>query len=528
MHEEFELKLKLSPEQLEALPRSAFLRSLIRRGGSSTRLVSTYFDTPAGLLHKRALALRIRKTGRARTKTQTLKVKANGASGLQHFQEYEAAVSGDRPDLEQIDDPDLKAMFQNSGVAAAIKPVFTTDFSRRKFLVRLFESEIELALDKGAIKSGERSLPICEAELELVSGRPARLYELALALQDSVPFGLEFRTKAGRGHALATDAAAEVVPGKKPALNCDMTVAQALGAIARACRDQIQGNAPVVLRGAGPNGDPEGVHQMRVGVRRLRVALRVFRSIIDAEAAAYLKVALKWLQNELGPARDWDVFLTETLPPIREAVPEEPGLEALSSAAEAARRRGYERAHAALADPRFVELLLRLNLWLEEGSLLATSGLSPKGSAGRDAGAAPVTALARRVLRRDGNKLRRIGRKHETLDTEALHKFRIDAKKLRYAIEFFRTLYPERAVKTTLKDMVAIQDILGAMNDSAVCQGLLKDLQVRAALTPGYGKPLTERALGIVIGWQAAALTQRTRNFAAVWRRYNKSVPFWS
>ena len=531
MHDEYELKLALSPEQLDALLRNQFLRSLVQDRKASTRLVSTYFDTPARLLHQRAMALRVRRAGRSRI--QTLKVKANGSSGLQHFQEYEAPVLGDRPDLDRIDDPGLQAMFEESGLAAEIAPVFTTDFARRKYLLRLFESEIELALDKGEIQSGGHSLPICEAELELLSGRPARLYELALALQDSVPFRLEFRTKAGRGYALATNAAARPVVGSKPALTPDMTVGQAFHAIARACRDQIQGNEPAVLQGLAPDSDPEGVHQMRVGIRRLRAAVRAFGRIIEPKAVEYLKGELRWMQRELGPARDWDVFLGETLPPIRAALPEESGFDALASTAQAARRRAYERAIAAITDARFVRLLLQLNLWLEEDSLL----IRPRdrrevaaASAERepDPAAEPIVAFAGRVLQRCDKKLRRAGRHLERLSSEELHQLRIEAKKFRYAIEFFRNLYPEGSVKRTLKALVAIQDRLGVMNDSAICHSLLKDLRVSAALSADFNKPLTERAVGLISGWQAATLAHRSDNFGEAWSRYKKAKPFWS
>ena len=526
MNDEYELKLALSPEQLDALTRNQFLRSLVQDRKASTRLVSTYFDTPARLLHERAMALRVRRAGRARI--QTLKVKANGTSGLQHFQEYEAPVLGDRPDLDRIDDPGLQAMFEENGLAAEIAPVFTTDFARRKYLLRLFESEIELALDKGEIQSGGQSLPICEAELELLSGRPARLYELALALRDSVPFRLEFRTKAGRGYALAENAAVRPVTGEKPALTPEMTAGRAFQAIARACRDQIQGNEPAVLHGIAPGSDPEGVHQMRVGVRRLRAALRAFAPIIEPKAIEYLKGELRWMQQDLGPARDWDVFLGETLPPIRAALPEENGFDALTSTAQAARRRAYERAIDAITDARFVRFLLQLSLWLEEDSLILRPDGRGDAAPADDPAAEPILGFASRVLRRCDKKLRRAGRHLERLSVDELHQLRIEAKKFRYAIEFFKTLYPARQVKKTLKALVAIQDSLGALNDSAICHSLLKDLRVSAALSADFNKPLTERAVGLISGWQAATLAHRNDNFAEVWAGYKKTEPFWS
>ncbi len=531
MHEEYELKLAVSPEQLEKLSRHPLLRSLTQDRKAATRLVSTYYDTPAGLLHKRAMALRVREAGD--TRTQTLKVKGDQDTGLQHFHEYEATLPGDRPDLDRVNDPQLKALFADIGLAAQIGPVFTTDFARRKILLRLFDSEIELALDHGAIISGEQTVPICEAELELVSGRPSRIFELALTLRDSVPFRLEFRTKAGRGYALALNEPVAPVAGKKPVLSREQTAGQAFYAIARACRDQIQGNEPAVLRGLERDGDPEGVHQMRVGIRRLRAALRAFRPIMAPEALAYLKAELNWLQSELGPARDWDVFVAETLPPIQAALPEETGFESVFSAAMAARRQAYERGHAAIADTRYVCLLLRLNLWLEEGTMLDGT---PRGDAGAhqdvptSAGAAsePILAFATRVLRRCDKKMRRTGRNPAALTTEQLHELRIEAKKLRYAIEFFKTLYSESAVKRTLEILVAIQDSLGALNDSVICQALLKDLRVRSALDTDFSKPVTERATGLIAGWQAAALAHRIENFGELWAAYRKAKPFWA
>ena len=522
-HEEYELKLALSPEELERLSRHPLVRTLARGQSPRRRLVSTYYDTPAGVLRARAMALRVRRDGKSRI--QTLKVKRNGVTGLQHFREYETPLERDDPDLARIDDPALKALFDDGGLAAQIAPVFTTDFARRKFLLELADSVIELALDSGRIETGERSIPLCEAELELVSGRPARIYELALALLDSVPFRLEFRTKAGRGYNLAMNDGATPVYGVKPELGPEMAVAEAFDVIARTCRDQIQANAPAVLAANGMTGDPEGVHQMRVGIRRLRAALPVFRPILAADRAEELRAELGWLQKELGPARDWDVFATESLPAAMAGLPEEACLEALRADAQGARRGAYERAHAAVGERRYVRLLLRLGLWLEEGTLL-TASHSARAAAATVGGEA-VDDFARRVLARRDRKVRKLGRKHAKLSVPELHNLRIEAKKLRYATEFFRSLFPAKPVKRYLKALVAVQDVLGALNDSAVGRHLLSDLRVRAALSPAYSKPLSERATGPVLGWQAAVLDERMHHLGEVWTAYKKTEPFW-
>jgi len=517
MHHEFELKLALAPDQLEQLPRNPLLRSLARGRPATRELVSTYYDTPARLLYKRAMALRVRAAGAERI--QTLKVPGDGATGLQHFCEYETRLNDERPDLGRLADEDIRAFFEREGVADTIEPVFTTRFARRVLRLHLADSEIELALDCGEIRSGEASEPICEAELELISGNPARIYELALALHDSVPFRIERRTKAGRGYDLAMRHDPAPVFAEKPILRRDMSLGEAVARIFRTCQKQIEGNEAAVLAGH----DPEGVHQMRVGVRRLRAALQAFRPVIAPAVHCALTEELRWLQKQLGPARDWDVFLTETLPPIVDHLPGEHAFEAFVSQAEAARAKAYETARAALAGPRYTGLSLRLDLWLEEGSFLAR----PDENAGAGAQGS-VEAFAARVLSKRHKKLRKLGRRHDNFDDAELHRLRIQIKKTRYGLEFFRSLYPEKPVKRYLEALVGVQDALGAFNDAAVTHGLLEELRVRAALGGGYDKSLSERVTGMITGWQAARASDDLRQFAQIWRQVEKAKPFWT
>ena len=93
---------------------------------------------------------------------------------------------------------------------------------------------------------------------------------------------------------------------------------------------------------------------------------------------------------------------------------------------------------------------------------------------------------------------------------------------------FFKNLYPEASVKKMTKALVAVQDDLGRLNDVAVCRSLLKDLRVSAALEPDFNKPLTERALGVVSGWQASSLAQRKSQVGPLWAAFKRVRPFWS
>ncbi|MGF1610973.1 MAG: CYTH domain-containing protein, partial [Kiloniellales bacterium] len=304
MGEEIELKLSLTPQDLDRLQRSALVRSLASRRAHTKQLVSTYFDTPEHDLRRRGMALRVRQVGKKRI--QTLKALADrAAGGLQRYREYEAEVGRDEPDLSLIEDSELQALFASEEIAQHLEPVFTTRVARRSIPLRVDESEVELAIDRGEIESGGRRMPIAEAELELLSGRPARLYELALRLHDRIPFRLERRTKAARGYGLKQGEQQRPVKAGSVKLTPEMTAAEGFAAAARSCLAQIRANELVVWAG----DDPEGVHQLRVGVRRLRAVLGAFKRIIDGEVLDFVLGELQWLQQRLGPAREWDVFI---------------------------------------------------------------------------------------------------------------------------------------------------------------------------------------------------------------------------
>ena len=586
MGDEYELKLELTPEQVKSLPRNPLVRSLTQGRSVAQKLHNTYFDTPTRSLDAHEMALRVRRMGRRRM--QTLKVRANGTSGLQHFKEFECDIAGEQPQLSNISEKDLRALIVKENLADGVAPVFTTDFTRRRWRLSLEETTIELALDQGEIRSGDRTLPICEAELELISGRPSRIFELALSLQESMPFRLESRTKARRGYDLAANFVPKPVYGERPALAPDISLRNAILSVARACRDHFRANEPAVLGST----DPEGIHQMRVGIRRLRALLQAVRRFLPPARYEPLARELGWLQRELGPARDWDVFIADCLEPLAALQPEDAGQARLLADAGALRIAAYEEARAALRSPRYARLVLQLNLCLAQDDapgnrrLLALPGMakpwrdtapsvaakegsgkrrrkrsrsgdvqqqyseaplfldvSPDDDAApRQSGKAaslqelhadsmlsrrhaadprldePARTFADQLFAERGRKLKKRGRGHEQLDEAQLHKLRIQAKKLRYALEFFGSLFEGKAIGKAIKALSALQDSLGGLNDAAVGHRLLQELE-RAH--PEYGAaPEITHAFGLVTGWQARRLAEGRSNFGQCWKHY--------
>jgi len=537
MAEEVELKLALSPHDLARLPSSAMVRALATGSGTSKRLEATYYDTPSLTLRRYGIALRVRRDGNRLT--QTLKAplaftaavagddggsagQING-NGLQHLQEFEAELDAADPNLALIDDGELQTLFGREAVADELEPVFTTTYDRRTVQLEMADSAVELALDQGEVRGADDRTEICEAELELKAGRPSRLYELALMLARDVGFRLESRSKAARGYQLYAARPPKPCKTAKPSLEPGMKVAEAFTRQARSCLDQVRANEAAVLDGR----DPEGVHHMRVGLRRLRALVTVYKSVFAEEPYRYLRAELRWLQQELGPAREWDVFLTETLAPLRNRLPSEDSLEVLEKEASSLRREGYARARAAVTDPRMAELLLRLELWLAEGGWRASNVPGQ-----HDRGDQPVEPFARQILATRAKKVTALGRRHDTLSEGELHRLRIQCKKLRYASEFFAGLFPTKSTKRYLKALEAIQDRLGAVNDAVTGQRLLDDLDrrlIQQQRTDGHasGEALAANATGIVLGWQAALMDRELDAFHATWTDFARQKPFW-
>lgn len=518
MNEEYELKLSLSPENLERLGRSSLIRSLAARRSRRKQLVSTYFDTPSQSLRRQGMALRVRQVGKKRI--QTLKASAGQASGLQHYREYEAEIGQDEPDLSLIEDPEIQAIFVREELAENLGPVFATRFARRTILLKVEDNEIELALDVGEIEAGARRMPISEAEFELIAGRPTSLYELALAVNETLPFHLERRTKAARGYGLSEGTVSRPTKAKAIQLDPQMTAAEAFAAAVGSCLAQIRANEPVVLN----DDDPEGVHQLRVGVRRLRAVVGAFRKAIDTSVFGFLREELRWLQRRLGPAREWDVFIHETVDPLQERLQERsPGrsnLAALREAALAAQETGYREARETLMAGRYTALMLRLSLWLDEGRWM------PPADGGKaDPRAKSAADFAAQILAERDRKLRKLAGKSRELREEELHEVRIRAKQMRYSAEFFRTLFPEREVKRQLGALEAIQDALGSLNDAVVGRQLLKDLG------DACGSPAAAKRIGaaaaLVEGWQAACIARDLKHFDESWARYRRAARYW-
>lgn len=488
---EIELKLRVRPEDLRRL--SAAPALALSRPTTRT-LESVYFDTPDLQLRRSGTVLRVRRDGKRYL--QTLKADGGGTA-LQNREESETPIKGARPDLAR-----LRRRFP-ALAAEELRPIFV---SRVRRTVRRVNG-IEVAFDTGEIRTPEGAAePVSEVELELKSGTPREVFALALALADAVPVALETRTKSERGYALAGNKPAGAVHAQPIELKPDASAGDAIGTIFRKCLDHLTANQALVLGMA----DAGSVHQMRVALRRLRSALGLLRESLPREERKALAAEAKWLADILGDARDQDVLLSETLAPVRRAFPEDAALQALATAAEAARKEAQEALGRAVASARYTRFVLRLGAFVESGTW------------GSEDSAA---ALAARLLEKRSKQARRLGKGFEKLDVERRHELRIALKKLRYAAEFFRSLFAAPPARKYLRRLTALQTALGRINDLETARRVLEALVTAA---PEEERLERAAAAGRVVGWHAHALAGAEGALVAEWRAFAETRPFWS
>jgi inorganic triphosphatase YgiF len=394
-----------------------------------------------------------------------------------------------------------------------LRPVFVTKVNRS---VRLLELDpgttVEASIDRGEIRAGGRFEPVSEIELELKSGDAWRLYEHALRLLEVAPLRVENRSKAERAYALARPKRTGPVKSGVAAIVLTMKVGEAFKAIASVAIVHMQANEPGTLAGR----DPEYLHQMRVALRRLRSAFRVFAPALPESATSALVAETRWLARALGPARDWNVFMSETLPPVVEAFTGHAGLVDFAGNCARQERDATRRARRAVGSVRYHRMLLKLGGWLaregwrEAAELPVVEWLD-----------GPVTEFAIAVLEERYAVVRKRGRRLERQSPAQLHRLRIEIKRLRYATDFFGALFPHAEVRRTLSCLARLQNILGAMNDAATAGQL-----ARQALGEQPEKVASE-AYGIVIGWGRGRAAALKAELLEAWRAYRESGRCW-
>jgi triphosphatase len=517
---EIEIKLLCDATAVPAIADHKWLQQLSESTPKQSRITSVYFDTPEFFLRQHGLGLRVRKIGRKWV--QTLKGGGSVASGLHRREEWELPLAGKHPDLSALQS--LVGAKSRQGkllgtpkLAEQLVPIFTTEFKRIAWPLRLPNGQkIECALDLGKITQGTKTELISEVELELKSGDACGLFELAQQLMATFSFRLGHVSKAARGYALCDPVSViPVVNATDVNLAPDILVAQAGRRIFESCFDHIHGNETGVTHGRAL----ESVHQMRVGLRRLRSALGLFGKTAHFPEA--LIDELRWITSELGGSRDWEILAFETLEIVAAVFPagEHAAVDigALQKAAIAMATEQRHRASAAVQSERYAKMALALGGW-QHCDKWFSAVLSTETEVRQDLDA-PLKEWVKPRLTALFFKLVKRAKSLSESTSEQRHRARIAAKKLRYATEFFRTLYPKRETSEFLSKLKELQAALGWLNDAAVADAHLESLAGRT--------PELAASAQFVRGWLAGRADKDVEVLAKAWKHFRSASLPW-
>ncbi len=500
---EFEFKLELTPQQLARLASHPALANLATGQPAISTVRSIYFDTPDHRLRAQGISLRLRSIGDKWV--QAVQATNGPATGVD---DVDAEVEHPEPSIGQIKDTRLRRVIQKAVSTSTLEPQFETIVTRTIHKLHSERGHLELALEDGVVRAGNAEGKLCEAELELKEGSPEYLLETASALFSQEAVKPSETSAAERGYDLLLgrrDKTVAPLKAKIPVLEGGETCAQALLLFAEAAAEQIVRNRRALLE----TDDPESAHQLRIGLRRLRSAIRAFRTLSESPAAREIERLARELGRSVGPLRNADVFIDGVLAPLAGTKKGEPGFAQLRTALEAHRAAMREQVRIVLISDQWTRLQIHLALW-------------PKTIAGDKALQTPVRAYATKSLTKHWKKVSKRAVEIDDLTTEGRHDMRKVLKGFRYTCEFFGSLYPPRKVGPFIKDLKRLQDVFGYLNDVATAGELNRICHERCS-----NSLEAQRAVGFVLGWHEARATAAWDHVLEAWDQLEGRKPFW-
>ena len=501
-----EIELKFGVDAARAAAIDAALR-----GPASKRISieSRYFDSDDFRLTGAGLSLRLRRIGRSWE--QTLKASTHKVEErLEETVPRPGRWGGDGPPVDpSLHDgtPAGKALRAALG-EAALGAVCTSRFVRRSVEIASGDGCVELAFDRGTISAGGASAPICEIEYELKRGDPQLLVQLGRDAVRVHGAWLSTLSKSARGMRLARDEEdGRAVKATSPRLDRDLSGAALFRAALRACLDQVLANASEIAAG---RRDAELIHQLRVGLRRTRVAWRELAPLVSAEA------------DDAG----WQVLCAEAFRALGNYRDRSAVVAALQSrlAAAGSPESSLRPPDAAPPDP--VAVVRDRDFQCALLDLLASTLAAPVHAAVdarvekvADRGAADESKPIDRIRARLGKLHRRLAadvRSFETLSHDAQHRVRKRLKRLRYLAELVASLYAPSRVERYLAALRPAQDALGTHIDMVVGLAMAEDAARRGDARAWFN-----------VGWLTAELATSQGHCRKALARAARARPFW-
>ncbi|MGH6878455.1 MAG: CHAD domain-containing protein [Rhizomicrobium sp.] len=290
------------------------------------------------------------------------------------------------------------------------------------------------------------------------------------------------------------------------------------------CRWHIAANMVATVE----SRDIEALHQLRVGLRRLRVALISFGGEFRTSQLEALKLRAKSLTHDLALARDLDVFTGELLEPAASANGSKEAFAALRARAEGARRRAWDSAVLQIGGPHFRKFMADLADVLDRGAWPVSRSRGRSANKTVVALETPAQCVAERMLAHRRRQACKRARRLETLSTAERHELRIVLKKLRYTAEFFAPFFDDVRVEKFVTRLSRMQDVLGALNDGAVAKNILETLVSADGADCHAARSDISFVAGIVYGWHLERAAHTWRDAVRRWKKFAGTREFWT
>jgi CHAD domain-containing protein len=498
MQRELELRVALSGADVQRLGGALPLEDLGRLSANK-RVTTVYFDTRDHALREKGLSLRLRRSnGRW---LQTAKAEARDAGPSSHC---ECSVASDRPDLDRIGDDRIKRAVRDAAKSDALHAVFEAIIQPAK----------RAGTAKGGAKGGKGGASASD-DVGTEAGSPWRAAELTvrakraeglLLAAETLLAGQEIRLPSRTLSALDKWEASTAPEKARPArITRDDSCADAFTSILASAMRQILVNRRVVLS----SEDPEGAHQLRIGLTRLRSALRSLRPLVHRGSLRTFEQAAGAVARCVGTLRDADVLISAIEAPMEAVASDKTGFGELRDALVRHQLAKRDEVRRALCGQAWTRLQLYLALWPE----------TLQDACGHDR---PIARHARAMLRKAWRKPAKFGRHLERLDAEHRHEMRKALKRLRYQAEFFAPLFKERDTRAFVQQLKALQDLFGYLNDARMAPQLLEVQQQQHA---GIG---AVRAASYALGRHEAEAAHVWRGADKLWKELRRSRRFWT
>ena len=505
---ETELKLALCDSATGRLRESDFWHGLRHEGTASNR--SIYFDTPDQRLGRHGFTLRQRRVGNRFEQTLKMDLKVNGNGGLSR-REWTWPMEQDGGPLQHLEGVEELAAVEGLELSA-LQPLCEVAYERCKRVWQNNGVAVELALDIGEIRANGHKEAISELELELLSGQPIDLFALARTINSVAPVHPFFTGKGSRGLALLRGPADEwskPTPSQlDPKSSLDETLARLIGD----GLDHLLANLACARAGS----HPEGVHQVRVAMRRLRTLLKLLAPVLPRARTDALERQLATMAAELGPARDLDVFRGLLRDAADRAIGDAAAASQLDSLAAAMQGEAQAAARIALTSEAFGALTIELTdwqslrCWREQPVTAASATLFQ-----------PTATVIGDRLDALHRKLRKRGRHFAELEPEERHRLRLAVKRMRYAVDLFGSLFEKKPARQYRRALVQLQDCLGNDNDVVAAAAIVERMQARRPSAPAV------QAAGALLGWLRHEAQARGDAVARDWQDFVAQRPPW-